>query len=156
MGKFFISLKDSIYITNAIVSGVNERPNMIDDGLEPGLDEADLDCGRDAGLEPCWDRGISKKLLAPDFEIYVLLWLSVLPQLFSILAFSMYDGVEHWKYTREDLLQCNWILLSITGNLRSSNLKSVNIIFVPLHLIPYIHYRRTVCTTLKYSKGLQS
>ena len=51
--KFFISLKDSIYITNAIVSGVNERPNMIDDGLEPGLDEADLDCGRDAGLEPC-------------------------------------------------------------------------------------------------------
>jgi len=42
-----------IYITNAIVSGVNERPNMIDDGLEPGLDEADLDCGRDAGLEPC-------------------------------------------------------------------------------------------------------
>lgn len=50
---FFNSLKDSIYITNAIVSGVNERPNMIDDGLEPGLDEADLDCGRDAGLEPC-------------------------------------------------------------------------------------------------------
>ena len=52
-GKLFISLQQLIYITNAIVSGVNERPNMIDDGLEPGLDEADLDCGRDAGLEPC-------------------------------------------------------------------------------------------------------
>ena len=40
-------------ITNVIVSGLNDNPSMIDDGREPGLEDADRDCGRDAGLEPC-------------------------------------------------------------------------------------------------------
>ena len=51
------------YFTNVIVSGVNESPNIIDEGREPGLDDADLDCGRDAGLEPCCERGMFAFLL---------------------------------------------------------------------------------------------
>ena len=46
--------------------------------------------------------------------------------------------------------------LGITSNMRMFNFKSVHIIFVQLYLISYIHYRRTVCITLKHSKGRQS
>ena len=40
-------------LTNVIVSGVNDRPKIMDDGREPGLEDADREAGRDAGLEPC-------------------------------------------------------------------------------------------------------
>ena len=47
-----------LYITSVMVSGVKESPRIMEDGREPGLEEADRDCGRDAGLEPCCERGI--------------------------------------------------------------------------------------------------
>ena len=55
--KFPIAFAD-LYITSVMVSGVKDSPRIMDDGREPGLEDADRDCGRDAGLDPCCERGI--------------------------------------------------------------------------------------------------
>ena len=84
-------------LTNVIVAGVNDSPKIMEEGREPGLEDADREAGLEAGLEPCCERGIfSFSLLAPDFELKVLLWDSVaiilLRKIFNISKIPSYKN----------------------------------------------------------------